>query len=122
MLLGSGLWCAACLAPGRLFGAPPAGRAVDAGPAGDYAKDGVYGKFRGQGFFVIRNHGKVLAISALCTHRQCKLTAEQDRSFSCDCHGSTFDPSGKVTQGPAKRDLPQLPCRVDGRGHLWVTV
>lgn len=121
LLRWTGVLCAGCATGGGLLGATPAGRIVDAGPAGDYAKDGIYGRFRGQGFFVIRGNGKLFALSALCTHRQCKLTAEQDRSFSCACHGSTFDPTGRVTQGPAKRDLPCLPSRVDGRGHLLVT-
>ena len=51
---------------------------------------------------------ELLALSALCTHRKCKLSSEPDRSFYCKCHGSAFDPNGKVTEGPAQRDLPIL--------------
>src|SRR6516162_2988706 len=81
---------------------------IDAGPAGAYAADGVYSRFRDQGFFLVRQGDKLFALSSCCTHRKCKLTAEPDRSFYCKCHGSTFDPGGKVTEGPARRDLPVL--------------
>ena len=97
-------------------------RVVDAGPAGNYAADGVYAGFRDQGFFVIRNGEKLIALSAICTHRKCRLFAEPNRSFYCKCHGSTFDPAGKVTSGPAKRDLPILPVFVNEKGQLLVTV
>jgi len=97
-------------------------RVVDAGPVGNYAANGVYAGFRDQGFFVIRNGDKLFALSAICTHRRCKLTAEPDRSFHCKCHGSTFNPGGKVTLGPAKRDLPVLPMSVNANGRLLVTV
>ncbi len=97
-------------------------RVVDAGPAGNYAADGVYAGFRDQGFFVIRNGEKLIALSAICTHRKCRLFAEPNRSFYCKCHGSTFDPGGKVTSGPAKRDLPILPVDVNEKGQLLVTV
>ena len=97
-------------------------RVVDAGPASTYAKDGVYSQYRDLGFFLIRRGGQLSALSAICTHRHCKLEAEQDRTFSCPCHGSTFDPAGKVTQGPATRDLPVFATSTDAQGHLLVHV
>jgi len=118
----TGVLCAGCALGGSVSGAALAERIVDAGPVGNYAKDGVYDKFRSQGFFVIRRDGKLFVLSAVCTHKKCKLTAEKDRSFYCDCHGSTFDPNGKVTEGPAKRDLPHLSTRVNEQGHMLVYV
>jgi Rieske Fe-S protein len=97
-------------------------RVVDAGPISNYSSDGVYSAFGDLGFFVVRKGAKVMALSSFCTHRKCKLTAERDLSFYCKCHGSTFDPSGKVTEGPANRDLPALPTSTDGKGHLLVRV
>lgn|ERR1017187_932843 len=97
-------------------------RVVNAGPVGDYAADGVYGRFRNEGFFVVRKGERLFALSAFCTHRKCKLIAEPDRSFYCKCHGSTFDPTGHVTEGPARRDLPVLPASVDENGQLLVRV
>jgi Rieske Fe-S protein len=94
----------------------------NAGSAENFAADGVYNNFRDAGFFVIRRDGKLSVLSAFCTHRKCKLTAEPDRSFYCKCHGSTFDPNGHVTQGPARRDLPALPSFENEKGELLVEI
>ena len=104
--------------------APAAGktRTVNAGPASGFANAGVYNNFRDEGFFVIRRGEKLFALSAICTHRKCKLEAEPDRSFYCKCHGSTFDTAGHVTEGPARRDLPVLPSFTNEQGQLIVTV
>jgi Rieske Fe-S protein len=98
------------------------GQVIDAGPVGNYAADGVYDAYRDLGFFVIRKGEKLSAISSICTHRKAKLTARPDCSFYCKRHGSTFDPTGHVTKGPAGRDLPVLAMTVNGAGHLLVTV
>jgi Rieske Fe-S protein len=94
----------------------------DAGPVGNFAADGVYGNFRELGFFVIRKGEKLFALSSICTHRKFTLKAEDDCSFYCKRHGSTFDPDGHVMKGPAKRDLPVLATSVNGAGHLIVKV
>jgi Rieske Fe-S protein len=101
---------------------PHVERIVNAGPVGNYAADGVYSGSRDLGFFVVRKGEKLCACSAICTHRKCKLTAEADHSFYCKCHGSTFDPDGKVTTGPAKRNLPMFPAFVDEHGQLLVKI
>jgi Rieske Fe-S protein len=112
-----------CAAENRAENAPIALRTVsiDAGPVSGYSTDGVYDRFRAQGFFVIRRGSQLIAMSSNCTHRACRLNAEPDRSFYCKCHGSTFDPAGKVTEGPATRDLPTLPTTIDASGRLIVT-
>jgi Rieske Fe-S protein len=97
-------------------------RVVNAGPVSDYAAEGVHGRFRDQGFFVVRQGGTLFAVSAICTHRKCKLAAEPDRSFHCPCHGSTFDPGGRVMKGPAKRDLPVFPVFTNESGQLLVRI
>jgi len=103
-----------------LAGAPR--QTVDAGPAGNFGAEGVYDTFRDLGFFVVRRDGKLIALSSYCTHRKCKVKAEPDHSFYCKCHGATFAPSGHVTEGPARRDLPVLATSVNERGHLLVQV
>lgn len=105
--------------PGAILSAPKT-RLINAGPAANYAADGVYTRFRNQGFFVIRTGEKLFALSAICTHKKCRLTAEPDHSFNCPCHGSTFDAGGHVTEGPAKRDLPMLSTFIDETGNLLV--
>jgi Rieske Fe-S protein len=97
-------------------------RIINAGAVGNYAADGVYNNFRDEGFFVVRQGDKLFALSSYCTHRKCKLAAEPDRSFYCKCHGSTFDPTGHVTKGPAKRDLPVLPAFANAHGRWLVKV
>ena len=95
---------------------------INAGPASNFTGEGVYSNFRDRGFFVIRQGDKLFALSAICTHRKCKLSAEPDRSFYCPCHGSLFDAAGHVIQGPARRDLAVLPAYTDEQGQLQVKV
>jgi Rieske Fe-S protein len=97
-------------------------KTIDAGPVASYAADGVYSNYRTLGFFVIRRGGNLEALSSICTHRRCTVSAETDQSFYCECHGSTFDPAGKVTEGPAQRNLPVLTTSTNAEGHLIVNV
>jgi Rieske Fe-S protein len=113
---------AAAVNPGNVSTSEAAeGKLIDAGPLTSYSVDGVYDHFRDLGFFVIRKGDKLIALSSTCTHRKCTLKAEHDHSFYCKCHGSTFDPVGKVTEGPAIRDLPAFSTAKE-KGHLLVKV
>lgn len=58
----------------------------------------------GKAYVVRTSQSKFLALSLLCTHKKCDVdpTAE---GFECPCHGSTYDKSGKVLSGPAKKNL-----------------
>jgi cytochrome b6-f complex iron-sulfur subunit len=105
-------------------GAPGDGtpRTVNAGPASNYTADGVYAAFRNHGFFIVRQGDRLYALSAVCTHRHCSLNVEQNRSFHCPCHGSTFDPDGHVTHGPARRDLLVYSTSINETGDLLVTL
>jgi Rieske Fe-S protein len=98
--------------------APP--ESVNIGSPDNYAKDGVYRHYRDVGFFIIRQGDKLFALSSYCTHRKCKLSPERDRTFYCPCHGSTFDPGGHVTKGPARKDLPVYTIAKNERGELVV--
>lgn len=95
-------------------------RIINAGPASQYLADGVYTNFRDLGFFVVRRGPELFALSAICTHRRCKLEAEPDKSFYCPCHDSTFDPDGHVTKGPARRNLPVYEVSTNEKGELLV--
>ena len=59
-----------------------------------------------------------LAYSAICTHVQCPVQGwiKERYVLKCYCHDSEFDPraNGKVVFGPAPRNLPALPVRIDG--------
>ena len=55
------------------------------------------------------------AISGICTHQGCIVTDYDGSSnvFVCPCHGSRFDQSGNVVQGPAGSKLRQYTTRIE---------
>lgn len=58
-------------------------------------------------------NGQYKAFAARCTHLGCVVrynTEEGPPHFSCNCHGSEFDITGKNIEGPASRPL--APYRV----------
>ena len=58
--------------------------------------------------------GTVVAFSASCTHRGCKVTPNGAK-LNCACHGSQFDAlTGAVLRGPASSALPSVPVTVQG--------
>jgi Rieske Fe-S protein len=58
--------------------------------------------------------GKVVAFSAICTHRGCTV-AVAGVQLHCPCHGSRYDAlTGAVINGPAPRPLPAVAVEVSG--------
>lgn len=59
--------------------------------------------------------GDFKAFSAICTHQQCLVTAVEDGTIDCSCHGSKFSiEDGSVSGGPASSPLPAVEITVDG--------
>ncbi len=51
-------------------------------------------------------HIAAYAISTTCTHLGCTVAWKADQNhFVCPCHGSQYDNQGRVTHGPARRNL-----------------
>ena len=77
----------------------------------------------GRGVEVVREQDGFHAISLVCTHLGCLIKpVENDAEvgYACPCHGSTFDPKGKVLGGPAPKDLPWYDIYLDQTGSLVV--
>lgn len=95
---------------------------IDVGRLDQFEQDKVYDEHREQGFFIIRRSDEVFALSSICTHKGCKVRAQDDQSFLCKCHKSRFDPAGKVLNGPATRDLPRLSVKLNEQNRVLVRV
>jgi cytochrome b6-f complex iron-sulfur subunit len=72
-----------------------------------------------EGFVVFRDAQGLYAISTTCTHLGCTV-AITAQGFACPCHGSKFDPTGRVVAGPAPRALPWLELSRAADGQLVV--
>jgi cytochrome b6-f complex iron-sulfur subunit len=75
--------------------------------------------FPEQRLWVYRDATGLFAISAVCTHLGCIVSA-QDGGYFCPCHGSRFDATGNVLSGPAPRALKHLQLSVSPDGQLVV--
>ena len=49
------------------------------------------------------------AVEAVCTHEGCTITGADGAAYVCPCHGSRYNRSGQVLQGPARAALRQYP-------------
>ncbi len=59
---------------------------------------------------------KVVAVSRICTHEGCtvNLPVASLLTLNCPCHGSRFEVTGQVVNGPASRPLASFPTAIDG--------
>ena len=56
------------------------------------------------------DEGALHSVSPVCTHMGCLVEwSAADRVWDCHCHGSRFDPDGRVLRGPAKKNLEPQP-------------
>lgn len=60
--------------------------------------------------------GRLHECSAVCTHLACIVHWNPgEKTWDCPCHGSRFDPYGKVINGPANTDLTPTPSAAAAR-------
>jgi Rieske Fe-S protein len=55
-----------------------------------------------------------------CTHMKCE-TVLHEVGYVCPCHGARFTLQGKVTRGPAERDLEHFNVRREG-AYLYIGI
>jgi Rieske Fe-S protein len=47
------------------------------------------------------------AVEGVCTHEGCTINGADGATYVCPCHGSRYNRSGQVLQGPARAALRQ---------------
>ena len=69
----------------------------------------------GSGILLYRKSDtSVLAFSRICTHNGCTIGSFQNGTSACPCHGSQFNTSGSVVNGPAVNPLTQYSATITG--------
>lgn len=56
---------------------------------------------------IVNDGASFYALDLTCTHLGCTVKGTPT-GFACPCHGSRFDPTGRVLVGPAPRPLRRL--------------
>ncbi len=68
----------------------------------------------------------IRCLQTICPHLGCGIDYAADRgTFSCPCHASEFDLTGRRRFGPSPRDMDELDCRVtdpDEGAQRWIEV
>lgn len=58
---------------------------------------------------VFNDGGSLKIFSAICPHMGCEVEWNSDeRIWDCPCHGSSFEATGELIKGPAKRGLDKV--------------
>lgn len=70
--------------------------------------------------WVFSSPAGIAAVSTVCPHLGCIVARQADGSFSCPCHGSRFDRTGKVIGGPSPRGLVWVEVSLGPDGRLVV--
>jgi cytochrome b6-f complex iron-sulfur subunit len=55
-----------------------------------------------------------IALTAVCRHQGCTVSAYQNQVYQCPCHGSQYSTSGTVVMGPATSPLRQFATHFAG--------
>jgi cytochrome b6-f complex iron-sulfur subunit len=108
----------------RVLDEPP--HSFKVGPAKLYKAGTVNTRWvHANGFWIVRDTEKLVALKAVCTHLGCvpQWRASENR-FLCPCHGSSFHGPGESCginyEGPAPRPLERLRIFLDPEGQVVV--
>lgn len=102
-LMKQGLFYPLFFLQGRLRGASTTLADLKAG-------EGAIVELKGKKVAAYKNpKGEVITLSPVCTHLGCLVGWNSaEKIWDCPCHGSRYEPDGKVKRGPAKRDLKKI--------------
>lgn len=80
-------------------------------------------KLKGKKVLFIRDaKDSVRALNPVCTHQECLVGyAPKKGKIACSCHGSYFEVSGKVLNGPATAPLTTYPAKLD-KNKIIITI
>jgi len=72
--------------------------------------EGKIVNYNGKKVGVYRNdNGDYFCINPVCTHLKCAISFNgAEKTWDCQCHGSRFDVSGKILEGPAVYPLHKI--------------
>lgn len=70
--------------------------------------------------FLRPEEGGYQALSLRCTHKSCTVRPS-GKELECPCHGSRFDYSGTVLEGPASEDLEPIQV-IPGTDRVTIVV
>ncbi|MBN1882579.1 MAG: Rieske (2Fe-2S) protein [Deltaproteobacteria bacterium] len=110
---------AAALGPFRLI-ARAAEKWISVGKVDDFIVGGAV-RIEDEKLYIFRSEEGFSVLSGKCTHMGCFVDRIADGTFECPCHNAAYDETGRVTKGPAKKDLVWRPVREEN-GELLVDV
>jgi len=88
----------------------------DLGPASDYPL-GSRTLVAAARAVLLHDRSGFTALSLVCPHLGCTVEQAPD-GYACPCHGSRFDPLGKLVNGPASQPMKSLKVEVTPEGRL----
>ncbi len=95
---------------------PPPATEFNLGPANQYPINSRT-EIAQASAILLHTPGGFTAFSLLCSHLGCTLEVKTD-SYTCPCHGSKFDLTGGLINGPAKQPMRLLRVEETPSGEL----
>ena len=98
--------------------APPKTLAI--GKVSDYSDAKFYDAHRADKVMIRRLDDRLVAMSAICTHKRCVVKIKDESSLRCPCHKGTFSEQGTPISGPPKAALPRYALTQAADGTITV--
>jgi len=70
---------------------------------------------------LFNNGGKLMAFSTTCTHQGCDIEwNDSENTWDCPCHGSRYESTGNVINGPAELPLNPIAIKIADDGTIQI--